>query len=713
MSLSIMPAWLWERPLGAAPFDAEDEDSTPRAGAGVLDLLEMNQPAERLAESLLACRDQVAAGAGSHCVSVEAPWGAGKTSFLHLVWRKLLARMPRGGGPVWVEFNAWQSSSMATGIWAAIAYRIGEALYRRVHRAAIAAKKRGETTLALASPRRQPQMTSIPTAELAEERLHWLQVASIVARDIGPEDWHPCLGLFADAPSKIPGPGGGWGAAALEGTRGLLSIAGTLSPVLSPADPTAGIVTAVAARALDAGAKAVAAKKKASSEKRDEKKGAERKAAWPSTWGVDTREFVALLGRLCGALVPHPHKWRLAVVIDDVSRVAPEELRGIFDALSYLRELDDALVLVTLDEPALAELEAQLPPHVRRQGEKFASKVIHFRYQLPPVHAGLLGRFGDRFLSDLGLPAALPAGSDEHPVRRLIHGGVRTPREMKRALAWMWMRLTLDDNLLAKCQAQAGTGGGVSPVLALLVDLHLFTERLLSAEELDLRARAARNVLLRFSHQPWDGQDWPDRGGSRDFTGEELDLVAWLRYLRLAQFAGLKLDKARLEVAQSVWARWCADLAAGDATTWVFAASAKELRRIVTKEDLPAVLTLFDPERIQMVRVKWAILISSSARFFWLTAEDAGTPTTFREVLDRWYDADALAQAVLSDRVRQKAAALAAILLHVLHPGALKEIDPSRRILQAALGRAVSEDVATSLARLAIELAHTMQGTEQ
>jgi len=663
-----VPSWLEERPLDA--------------GAAKNDLLDMAAPSEWLASALLRSWCDEPTHTNSLSVSIEAPWGAGKTSFVHLVQKHLSNALSHQGEPIWVELSAWQSGSLAIGAWPAIAYRIGEALYGKLHRAAIASRKAGEPTIRVGRPRDPSQMVELDVAPLADERFHWLQVALVLSQVVKGDDWHPCLKLFADAPSKVPGHGTGWGQGSVEIVRGAIDIGGTVAGGVLAGPGAAVTLLAAAGKAVDASGKAVSAFTK-------------KTLLEGPPWGVDTTEFVQHLNRLCAVLLPHVKKWRVAVLIDDVARVGPTELRSVLDALSYLREMQRVIVLVCLDDAAIERLETQLPDHLRGRGEKFISKVIHTRYKLANPDPGLLGRFADRLLADMGLPSAFEAASAENPTRRLLSGGVRTPREIKRALTWIWSRLSSDESALRRCRQRSN-----GEILSLLVDLYLFFEGLLSAEDLDARIRPRRAVLLRFERQPWDGQIWLDRRRAIEDSTPEANLVAWLRTLRLAQFAGLELNGRRVEEAQSVWGAWCADLSAGGSDPLKLS---KLNRRL---SDLP---TYLRPDAIEHGPLPLLCAVSSAARTLWLGAHDA-PPRSLQEVLDRWHDADALVQTILSPQAAPMMIAAASMLLHVFHRPVVKAIDQQGTILQSALSRAIGPDAAQHVGKDLADVVHAVHG---
>lgn len=660
--------WLGERPLG---FGADAEGKAP-----VDDLLQMAVGARWLKETVLASSSDEATGTSSISVSIEGPWGSGKTSFVYLFKQALFKDIQDGTLPVWIDFNAWQCSGIGAGPWEAIAYRIGEALYRRVHAEACRIhrdKSVSEKKIVVGSPRRRGLTVPIDVAELADERLAWQEVARILSEKIAKEDWHPCLKLFADAPTKINGRGGGWGGVAMEIGLGATGVAAGLA---------AGPVGWGAA--LTGSGQALNTIQKATKARAEAKKSLQRLEGLP--WGVDTREFVEHLGLLAEVLVPHSSQFRLIVLMDDVSRLPPGDLLKILDALSYLRELPRTLVLLTMDAEGLAQLEAEMPAHFLGRSERFVSKIVHTRYRLSPVDNAALARFGNQFFSDLGISSAFAPGIETNPIRRLLAGGVQTPRGMKRSLAWLWGRIVTDGPLLEWCR-RVPSHPDLAIVLSVLVDIHLFTEGLINGEEIDKRVRTARDALLHFSCQPWDGQTWPDKGGARPFSPKEAPLVAWIRYLQLSFFTGGRPDPQRLETPKVVWRRWSEDWPFGRCEVWK-APTEGDINDIVQGENISDLLTLVE-DLEKLLEIRWISNISAAARHVWLGADEPA-PVTFQDTINRWSDADALTQVAMSRRVSRKTETAARMLLRIFHPDTASRVDADGELLKAGLDAATN-----------------------
>ena len=184
-----IPPWFDDRPL---------EDIRE-------DLLGFAAPARRLAGRL----DRFWHPSRGHAlaVSLEGPWGSGKTSFTNMVIQTLRQSSAKGP-PVVVRFNVWQSGSMALTEWSALAYRIGEAIYTEIHRRCRQNIAAGEPRLSVLPPslvarrlgplERAGAALEIDCSGLEDPRLHWIEVATRIADAVPAEHWHPALALFCD-----------------------------------------------------------------------------------------------------------------------------------------------------------------------------------------------------------------------------------------------------------------------------------------------------------------------------------------------------------------------------------------------------------------------------------------------------------------------------------------------------------------------------------
>lgn len=550
--LRDFPRWLEETPIGNPDHD--------RLGFRV--------PAERLASSLRAAHPTRNAHQperrASFVFTIEAPWGSGKTSFSNLVASYLNERdsSPAGAeswsSPVLVDFSAWQSVSMGLKPWEALAYRIGEAFYRRLHRLCLEIahneKRHLLGALHIGNPRHllaPPSRAEEPLIALGDQqvrsarwfgepRIHWLEVAFRLAQAVDSKHWDPCLKIFADAPSKLAG-------RELGRDEAVESLAGLFGGALSAATGSAkGAISSVtdATRTL-----------------------LRRRLLEGPEWGVDTREFARALDRLIYVLHPRPRHWRAFVVIDDVARLPESELPSILEAVTYLREIHDIAVAVAVPPRVVESLQRIHAPGVPRtderapDGESFLAKLIHVRFPLPKPDDADLSRMMAEALGDLSVSTTIAS----NVVRHFLSKRTATPRQMKQALQWIWFRFLASPGFAAPVCGEALAGDFdqemLEWILTLLLDLHLHTQHRVLDEVPFQDLHERRKMFLYYSVQPWDLRDWRDHFGCawaawKSDSPESVDLLATIRLHDLLVEYDHPQEASAVEAGQRAWRAW-------------------------------------------------------------------------------------------------------------------------------------------------------------
>lgn len=649
-------------------------DDRPISGTRGTDLLGFRPSAQWLARGLSALRtDHSPVGApwdgrwgrparNNVSVTLEGPWGSGKTSYANLVVDALVAaddasRDPLLDEPVRVEFNVWQSGSIDISPWSALCYRVGEAFYARLHERAVAAET-ADRKLTLADPvRLEAPLISVDPSPLAEARLHWVEVARRLSAAIPGTSWHPCLNLFGDAPSKVPGRGASWSEALREGPR----LAGAVVKALLGG---VGAVSAVSDGVSSAG------------------ELLRRPTETGPSWGVDSKEFVRDLDRLLHVLHPRPRSWRLLLLVEDVTRLDASELPRVLDALGYVRRLSDIVSLTLLDDHIVATLEAlaqrrvtgaqrvELPP--APGGEQFVTKLVGLRQRVPQPLIADISALVARWWGSLDLQHVAARGGALATSRRLVERGIRTPRQVKRALRALWMRLADEDYEPLR---DAIASGAVSDdardrIVGLHVDLHAFGEGRLDGALLLERAQTAAADLLALPIQPWDGSPWLDRQYASLLAVEwplAQELVAGLRLIALAHHVRcLEPDHPLVASGRQAWAsyRTAQGRAGDDPLQLALLTGADAIGEARLLAHLEARLT---EENAQLTRqlVTPAVLAVAARRY--RLADDDPAPATIPEILDSWFDGDALVQAIMKSAPRSPEHAMALTLLHLFN----------------------------------------------
>lgn len=464
-SSSLSPA----RWLGDAPIRSDRED-----------LLGYRRPAERLAHHLHEAHPGSSSAkvehSGAITVSLEGPWGSGKTSFANLLVNALKSK-PRTD-PLVVYFNVWQSASMEIPPWYALAYRLGEAAYDRLRRRCLG--KKVEIGNPLYEPGGQNDLSTITydfdvsAKYLGDVKQHWIEISRRLALEVPPDKWHPCLKLFNDAPSRL-------GSRAWTSTDLRTSLTATGSAAFALAQNDFKTAGANVREAVENVAKP------------DLVEG--------PAWGFDTLEFVRDLDRLLYVLHPGSRTWRVILLVDDVNRIDAEELPGVLDALGYINALHDVLTIVNLDDRVVEKMSHHMPDGVNESayGESFLDRLIHLRHRIPEPNLWELSRI---LAKNSPIPDLLSWDASVL-VRRFFVDRMPTPRQLKSAFRWLYPRYqhmpasALDNRDLIDCLSR----------------IYRYVHGNTDGEAV-IESLAGKTHLLRlFGVQPWDLRGWPDKCG--------------------------------------------------------------------------------------------------------------------------------------------------------------------------------------------------------
>lgn len=617
-----VPAWLLDEPI-------------ERSGD---DILGFREPARLLADRLRACQQSRRA----LLVTVEGSFGSGKSSFCRLIAEHLRAaqRTDKQVDPLTVEFDAWRSGSPDTGAWSAVAWRLGEQAFERIHQKVVSGANAIDLWLG-------DEWRQIDVAVLADRRLHWTDVARVVSDqvlDTHPQHWVRTLDLYSDAPRVIPG-------RELSGVQGV----GMLARLLVSAAPLfAAAATGPAGPALlPAALPAIGASNAAI----DSMVEARKRATVP--WAIGTVEYARELGCLLDLLAnarvtdkvgPRGYRdgWRAILVVDELTRLPDSELAGAREALALLAEVPGLLVLLPMDDRVLSSLG--LVP-AEPGAEDPVTKLVHLRWPVPPTGWIESVDFVRKWSLELGLGLVGEARERDEPSRHLfMMRGVTTPRQFKRSLLWVWTFLTLPPcaNLLERVRSGSVP---LTHIFALLSDVGLFAERRLDRDAFAASLRKHQVVLLHLSLQPWDLREWNDRQGDRlvDADAFTRDLALCLRRTALIAWTGAPREEEMRE-GFDAYVRW-----------------RTEARGLVDGGGGPRELLdwLFaDPNRLGDL---WlcAHLASAARRAGFASGE---APTRYSEAVANWMDGDVLVQAASHPGEQVGAQAASLVLLGLVHP---------------------------------------------
>jgi hypothetical protein len=505
--------------LGGSPIQGPDQDE-----------LGYGPPAIRLAKHLNAVFSAARSAPGSEnamTVAVEGAWGSGKTSYTNLVAHFLKEQPPESreesdeerdkreqGDPVVVRFNVWLAASLQVDPWYALAYRIGEAFYRRFHHRCIKANQE-KKSFEVGHPRFGDEIypSGIETIDLKpdgihEQRLHWLEVALRLSEGIKPADhWHPCLKLFCEgASSKLPGRS----LAIREGLRVLTSLGGAaLSTSVGQIDKGIGGAVGATQQLL------------------------EKRLTEGPAWGKDPAAFFRDLDRLLFVLHPKPKTWRMVLILDDLARLNAGELPGILDILGHLDSLNDVVTLLNVDNEVSHSLRRYTPQAFQEAGESsagrdrstrssesFMDRLIHLRVQVPtPQNTELMAMLRRHMMSAFGLtlPQVRPF------LRTFLEEERSTPRLTKKAFHWLLLRYP--ENFPNEV------------TLRLLLDFFWHSEGKMPRADLLANLAKSRRALRQVEVQPWDVRAWIDTFGISklgdqwtDVASETEDLILAIRH---------------------------------------------------------------------------------------------------------------------------------------------------------------------------------------
>ena len=590
-------------------------------------------------------------------VSFEGRRGSGKTSFVNLLVAEL-RRQEGDDAPVEVRYELDRPGSTQLSIWAAVAYRIGEALYRRFHRRCMEAGQPVE----ILSPARAAEgagtpLVSVKTSQLEDPRLHWLAVARRLSDKVPKGHWGPCLNLFVDAPSKIPGRRLEW----QDGRNALLHASEGL----------VAAVTGQAGKALEGGGRAA-------------RKLVEKRLVEGPTWGVDTAEFVRELGILLRVFHPQRTGWRAVVVLDHLSCFDDVDVQQVEEALSLLRQLEGVLVLLVLDpragrllDPASRAASARRPQEdASQQGDAESDPreardgfhaLVDLRLPVPtPSNYELVG-MTRRFIEELNLP--ISSSEVTAFARLLLRRGVARPRETKRALLWLWMRLhhsVAPRTLLIDRLGEPLEATRRREILELLLDLHLFIEKRLPAASLLRTAESCFPVLAHFPVRPWNLRGWTDRQerGLALWDGQldasERDLILLLRLLTLGKFAGAEhLMSGHRSRARELWRR-CREEWIKQDPLWLGRLDEVEARSL--KAHLENRLS-----QVKLIKMLFFGFLVSAGRRFDLAGPVAPDGGGLRP-REHWFDSDLLTMIYQHKQSSPTDRRCCLVLLNLLHP---------------------------------------------
>lgn len=477
------------------------------------DLFGFQPSAERLATSIEVLFR--AAPDRALVLSVEGPWGCGKSSWIDLLLGEL-GRANSKQAPLEIHYNPWVEGDGRAGHWALLADQIGERLYRGLQQELWPHARRLRPSF-FRSARAQGLRVGLvrtddPHDRLfveveagADPRLPWRELAWRISHAVGAADWDPSLALFADPHSRLIGRG----MQADEGLSwaGRLAAAAAMAPI-SPTDATSTAGEALAALAR-----------------------ARRQAA--EVPPPESARFLELLNRLLSRLGPlaPAGQPRLVIVLEDLGRLGDEAFLAAIRSLTWLVRLHGALIILALDQDQAQRL---LPGPAAHGREEALARLIHLRQPVPRVSLASLAPLVEAFLE-----ARVPGLADEGGTllaRTLVwmwwKTGVQTPRMVKRGLTWLDARLS---GTQAPTQA-----AGILAVGALMP----WQWGLVSMEAL-LRNEALRTIVMGLSEvprNPLTGSAWRVRSRTSDGGDEQRHAVGSLRLLELANEHGSPRD---------------------------------------------------------------------------------------------------------------------------------------------------------------------------
>lgn len=509
MRAADFPSWLEERALEKREAD---RFRFAEVAGRMADRLRALQGGELQSRRARACQ----------IVSIEGPGGTGKTSLLNLIMEELLAGYSVVERPLEIRYSQRLSAADGVPCWQALAERIGEAFYGRLHdgvrqgdevaNAFYIADPLAVRRMGNGRPKEIPKIKIDEIYELSEPRLYWREVAQRLAIHVPNESWDPCLKLFCDAPSKVPAR-----ALSMRERLGFLVtgiVGGAKGWLGNPGDAIASGEAVL------------------------------RQFAGPGilegpSWGVNSLEFVGALDRLITVLHPKGGGWRAIVAIDDTSMMSGDQVDELLIALDFLGRLSEVLVIVVADELLLRRLGSaagtfsadaeDVQSEERSDGrEGLSSHLFSLRLRVPRIYEADFPRMVVDLLGDRDDGAPFSLASDI--IRKAFAGRAVTPRQIKAALRWLWMRSAVVqmgsavDELIS--EGRAGEREGES--LCLLLDVFFWQEMLADADSMYVKLRANAALLLSWDVQPWDFRDWLDGYGAGAHLANVPPEMLWL-----------------------------------------------------------------------------------------------------------------------------------------------------------------------------------------
>lgn len=566
-----------------------------RIERGEEDLFEFGPAAAELARQVGFLLDQDRDEAV--IVSVEGPWGSGKSTFAEMVWSQWRLANP-GIEPVRVRFNAWLSTPEDGSAWPVLARRIGQELYTRLRGPVAPGQKNLDLRLRRpARPGDEPLRVLLD--EVGDPRQHWTEVAWRLHQSIDARDWHPCLTLFGEGESKLAGRG--------LGTREGL---GLLFQTVKAAARLKGEPMAVLTD-LSGVVAALGEAWRARAHRPD----------------MMSDEAVALLDRLIECLHPLHTRPRVWLEIEDISRLDEQRLRGLLSSLAWLEGLRGVVVVLVLDREQADDVLQNGP-----SGEGALVRSLHLRQRVPAVLPRHWIRLVERWAEDQGLtrerigPLASELGD-------LWHGhGVVTPRHVKRGLVWMHQRLSAPEG--------PSLADLTRPAVLALGAVWLRQEGLVDLGGLgQILGQIGPAGLVDLPRQLWSNRAWPD-GLAAQLGGvsqEEGRALLWkIRWVEVAR--GLGAERALIELLRadvmSSYAGWLEERAR---VLWgELMQTAPEGVELPGEEEVQA----FAEALVQRLgafprpAVVEALRLSNAA---WMEAgRDAAPPEGLRALLARW-----------------------------------------------------------------------------
>jgi len=594
--------------------------------------------------------------ADSLITGIVGPWGSGKSSLANLVLAEIWPRLeklnrpdpPSGTGrlPLVVELNAWQTTPAPT-LWSSWVNAIGAALYSRLMEA-VANNQPIEYCCPQQAQTVRLDRNRLKKNRLLDPRLPWTEFAGRLSDAIS-KYWHPCLLTFCEGRSKLQG-------RALDvrdGIKQIFKLVGryvkgddlqTLKTVVKSVELLLGSPTAV-------------------------------------SFPADSPQFTKSLDELLAAFLMPCQPWRLVVIVDDTARMDRKRIPELQAALGRFSQMSGVLVLITLDQLSSEALHSAGQTATEGEtdeapvaGERFDTRLFAFRSPMPSIGANTLARLIERWWFDLKFPF-LPFRREYFIEAFQLGGkGRPTPRQLKRALLWMWIRLTdpREKELLKKLRNGTQCNSLIENVLHSLASCQRTLEDppARTNEWIDGLKRWGK-ILVEFSVRPWDGCAWTDR--VPDWSGADehsISMAISLRLFEALDFVGAYTDNYYLEITEQ---------AQSQITAWTVQARQDfpvEIAEADIDNAVPILLDAFMSRSFNFLPVLRHSFLGRAVEAFQLTHDPL--PTEAEEVLKCWMLPDRLALIAGDDQGKPRSRKLALTLLCAFHPFAAKLLLPGR-----------------------------------